>query len=224
MAPTFGIICPVTQAFISWPGYLLALSLYSFLMSGCATSPVPRTASLNEATWQSRLDRLERIDEWVLAGRVAISNEEDSWTASLNWIQMADDYEIRVTAPLGQGSALLEGDAGGVKLHFSNGEVATDRNAGNLLYNRLGWRMPLEALRYWVLGMPSPEGLAQRQLDDAGRMARLEQSDWRVRYKRYAPVLGADIDLPTKVFMARDDWQVRLVVDDWQLAGALNSP
>ena len=77
--------------------------------------------------------------------------------------------------------------------------------------------MPVEGLRYWVMGMASPKQIKKPRIDGHGRLAYLEDANWKVNFKRYTQVSG--MDLPRKVFIIKPDQEidVRLVVDKWTL-------
>jgi outer membrane biogenesis lipoprotein LolB len=50
---------------------------------------------------------------------------------------------------------------------------------------RLGVRLPVNGLRYWVRGLPEP-GSTPGQTDADGRLTRLEQNGWVIEYPAYA--------------------------------------
>ena len=114
------------------------------------------------------------------------------------------------------GTALeLRGDSDGVTLHGGDG-VHYARSPESLLLEHTGWSIPLRGLRYWVLGIVSPDGEAEGlELDREGRLARIVQSGWRIAYRRYAKV--QDLDLPSRIDLERAGFEARLVVERWTL-------
>ncbi len=184
------------------------------LLAGCAgVAPRPPVGAPEQA-WAVHRDRLEALDSWRLNGRLAIRSEGEAWHASLNWHQENSHYAVRITAPLGQGSLRLEGTPRFVQLQTSKGESAVSDDPERLLYQQLGWRVPVASLRYWVLGLPAP-GAAQRQLDSQGRLAQLQQNGWSIQFLDYRQEDG--VDVPGRVFASRGDAEVRLVVGSWEL-------
>ncbi|SCZ57906.1 lipoprotein insertase outer membrane protein LolB [Thiohalomonas denitrificans] len=184
------------------------------LLTGCAAlAPEPPVADPEQA-WAIHRDRLETIDNWGLNGRLAIQSDGEAWHATLNWRQEDSRYAMRITAPLGQGSLRLEGSPRFVQLQTSKGERAVSDDPEQLLYQQLGWPVPVASLRYWVLGLPAP-GAAQRELDSQGRLARLQQDGWSIRFMDYRQQDGAEV--PTRVFASRGDAEVRLVIGNWTL-------
>ncbi|MGH8120912.1 MAG: lipoprotein insertase outer membrane protein LolB, partial [Gammaproteobacteria bacterium] len=75
--------------------------------------------------------------------------------------------------------------------------------------------VPLHGLKYWVMGVPEP-GIETDNLllDDKGRMTDLQQSGWRISISRYSEFNGKE--LPSKLFMQNDRFQLRLVVLAWK--------
>jgi outer membrane lipoprotein LolB len=81
------------------------------------------------------------------------------------------------------------------------------------LQDRLGFELPIQNLRYWLLGVPDPSAPFELARNDQDRAQSLSQAGWRVVYDRYAPVEG-DV-LPARVILSREDVRVRVVIDHW---------
>lgn len=152
----------------------------------------------------------------MLSGRVAVSNEVESWQASLLWRQQGEHFEATMIGPLGQGSVRLTGIPGAARMDLPDGKVVLGTSANELLARQLGWQVPADALPFWVRGVPEPDTPASDMaLNEQARLAKLEQGDWRIEYRRYGTAAG--VDLPTKVFLENDTWRVRVAVDEWTL-------
>lgn len=187
------------------------------LTTGCTTVPdVPPVAD-PQATWQSRQPALAAIKAWHLSGRIAVSQGEEAWNLNLDWQQNGDDYQIQLHGPFGAGRVQLTGNAQGVILKDADDQSFYADRPETLLLERTGVAMPVEGLRYWVVGLTSPTQSSQPRLDPQGRLAYLEDTDWKVKFKRYVSVSG--MQLPGKVFIVKpeQDIDVRLVVDEWKL-------
>jgi len=155
------------------------------------------------------------MQHWFASGRAAINNGTESWHVNLLWLQQGDDFQIRLFGPFGAGQVQLRGNNQQVELLTSDNERFYSHNIDSLLYERTGVKMPVAELRYWLIGLPSPGGSNSTDIDKHGRLLRLQQGDWRVRYKRYVPVNG--LVLPRKIFADKQDLDVRVVVDEWKL-------
>jgi len=192
--------------------------LAAMLLAGCASAPPPPPPVDNPASvWQSRRDELSRIAYWHLNGRLAVSNGTEAWHINLDWRQRGDDYQIQLNGPFGAGKVRLTGNAHGVELRDSDDRTFYADKPGELLQERTGVLMPVEGLRYWILGLNTPDQTAAPKLDDQGRLAYLEDNHWRVNFRRYTEVKG--LQLPDKIFISKpeQDIDVRLVVDEWKL-------
>ena len=201
----------------SFPLVLLCSLL---VMSGCTTAPGETAVDNPQLTWQSRQPELAAIKVWRLSGRVAVSQGGEAWNLNMDWQQDGDDYQIQLYGPFGSGRVKLVGNAYGVLLHDADDQTFYADKAQTLLYEHTGVTMPVEGLRYWIVGLTSPTQSKQPRLDSQGRLAYLEDANWQVNFKRYTDVSG--MQLPHKVFIVEPDNQidVRLVIDTWKL-GAL---
>jgi len=190
---------------------LLALLLL-LVVSGCSTVPAYAPQHLD---WPQREAALQQITAWQLEGRIAIRTADDSWSGSLWWQQLDDTYEIKFSGPFGQGAINLVGDQQQVVLNSSEGEIVGHDGAEQLMYEQLGWRVPISSLRYWVLGRPDPtKNSSLLEFDDFDRIKSLQQGGWSVNYRRYQ--LFQQLDVPGKIAIKNHQLGVKLVIDHWQ--------
>ncbi len=185
---------------------------FVLLLSACAGAPVAPVTDPQSA-WEQHVADLRGLENWRLTGRIAIQTADEGWHATLDWRQFGDHYDIRIIAPLGQGTVMLSGDSERVVLRTAN-EILDARDPDQLLYETLGWRVPVAALRHWVLGLPAPGEDARPELDAVGRLAELRQRGWRIRFQDYEQRAG--YTLPGRVFARGVEGQVRLAIGEWR--------
>ncbi|MCA1851474.1 MAG: lipoprotein insertase outer membrane protein LolB [Beggiatoa sp.] len=190
----------------------------ALLAAGCATSAPPPgeplTGAGSDALWTMHRERVAKVQDWYLAGRVALATPEEGWNAALYWTQTEERYSLRVVAPLGQGSYGLEGGPNQVVMRTPDRRTLTAEDPESLILAQLGWTLPVFGLRYWVRGIPEPLApVAAMTVDDRGRMTELEQSGWRINVLGYEARDG--LDLPSKLFLQTDRFKVRIVVERW---------
>jgi outer membrane lipoprotein LolB len=195
--------------------YLLLLA--TLLYAGCASIPEPPPVDNPVEVWHQRREELSRIAYWHLTGRLAVRNGNEAWNINLDWQQKGDDYQIQLNGPFGAGKVRLVGNTDGVVLRDSDNQTFYADKPENLLQERTGVTMPVEGMRYWIVGLSTPQQTKPPKLDLQGRIASLEDNHWRVKFRRYTEVSG--LQLPDKIFISKPDQDinVRLVVDEWKL-------
>lgn len=196
------------------------LAVAIFLQACADIGPVIKPAmdeAAGRASFEARVPALAALDSWRLTGRVSVSNETESWQASLYWRQRGAGYDVVLTGPLGQGAVELRGDGQGVELQMPDGSKVYDQSAQALVAARLGWQLPLDALQFWVRGIAAPGESQLLAFGAGGECLSLRQFDWLVEYKHY--VVAQGMVVPSKLFLSKAEWRVRLVVDEWRLGG-----
>lgn len=187
-------------------------------VTGCAQFRQPPSIhpSDPQQAWQERQLALQKIKNWELKGRLAIDAIKEAWTGTLHWVQKGDVFDILWFFPFGQGSVELQGNHELVTLRLPKEELMTATSAEDLLRIRLGWSLPVSGLRYWLLGLPAPElPTISLFLDPWGRLQRLSQGGWQIRYLDYKSI--NNYELPGKVFLNNPKLRLRLVIDQWKL-------
>lgn len=195
-----------------WLALLLPLAL-----AACASAPRLRPA--DAAAMQRLIAReaaLRDVHAWALQGRIAVSVDGDGGSGRIDWEQNDAGYRIRISAPVTRRSWQLRVDAAGAVLDGIEGGPFAGTDARALLRAHTGWDLPLASLASWVRGMRFGP-VATVAFADDGRLARIEESGWRIDYRGWDGA-GADA-LPNRVFAERVDARVRLVIDRWQQGG-----
>jgi outer membrane lipoprotein LolB len=177
------------------------------LVAGCATLHPPRSAP---APWEPRLRELQALAHWQADGRAAVAVDTQGWQATLSWIERDGVAEVHLSGPFGIGAMVIRQSPEGVSLNggASGAAVLTQ------LKDRLGFDLPLESLRFWLLGIPAPEQPFELTRNAQDRASHLTQAQWSIDYDRYVPVNG-DL-LPARVVMSREQVRVRIVIEQWK--------
>lgn len=190
-------------------------------LSACAPLPtVP--SSVTDTAWRAHADALSRLSTWSAHGRIAIQTGNDGFSATVRWQQDHEHYNLRIMAPMGQGTFELRGDPHQATLTTPQGEIIQARSADDLMRRHLDRSLPVEGLRYWILGLPVPGAkITNINLSDQGRILDLQQLGWRISVLRYTNAGAAGVDappLPSKLFLLRDRLKIRIAITDWQAA------
>jgi len=198
------------------------LLVFVFLLglSGCellVISEPESTAVIDtDAAWAAHNEKLNTLEAWSIDGRISLRFEEEAWHATLLWQQIDQAYRIRLFGPFGAGAIELNGSPQAVVL-TQDGQQQHSQDPEQLLAQQLGYRVPINGLRYWAVGQKMPEKPAKIKLDALGRLENLEQDGWTIRYRSYVTVEG--YSLPSKIFMDNKGLDVRIVIDRWQITG-----
>lgn len=207
-------ICPAGRA-------TLLLSLAS-LLGACASVPtLPQSLS----AWPDRMHQLQATQSWDLEGRAAAAVGTQGWQAHLTWQQQPDDAQVQLAGPLGVGAIALTLGPAGVKIRdpvpaaaaaaASAAAASAHPDAVPFLEQRLGFSPPFTQLRFWLLGVPSPDRPFQWESNAMDRAQSIEQDGWRVEYADYMRV-GQDV-LPRRMTLTHESVRVRVAVDRWTL-------
>lgn len=176
------------------------------LLTACATPRAP--------VQTPQVSRLDQNTPWVLQGRIAIKAGNNSQSGQLQWQHRQDQDALLVLTPLGQGVARIVRDASGVTLEIPNQAVRRAPDAESLTREAMGVALPLSGLRHWILVHPDPLSPFEQTRDAYGRVAQIRQDGWAIDYLQYM----SDTDpRPRKINIARNNLEIRLVVDTWEL-------
>lgn len=180
-------------------GPLLLLSLLQACSSLQTTpSPSARVFKANSA-----------LQSWQLSGKIGIKTSQGADSAYLNWQHCGEHFVIRLNGPLGTGAAKLVGDDQQVTLFVSGETPVSAANAEQLLWQHFGWQLPVEQLRFWVVGIPSPKQTYRYQ------QLGFTQSGWTLSYPRQT--VQQEYTLPAKASAQTEELHVTLILRDWQL-------
>ena len=195
------------------------LAMGATLLGGCGTLlellQFERDTIEPETTWQAHASELSRLRNWSLLGTLAVRSGGDASRVTMRWRQTRDSYLVRFMGPLGVGLFEIEGSATAVEARFPNGRRASAASPEVLLEQEIGWSVPLQGLRHWIVGAPAPDGTTPKmEIDDHGRLARLEQAGWTVIYERYGDF--DDLALPERIRFSNASVDATVVVRRWK--------
>lgn len=188
-------------------GIALALAV---LLAGCVAAP-RRPAP--ELPWPERRARLQALDPYELAGRVAVAAGNEGFSAHLSWKQQGARSTVQLNGPLGIGGLHVVAEGATLHVETSKGERLASDEAREELRDKLGFEPPLSSLRYWLLGVPDPQLPASETLGADQRLTALVQDGWQIVYPDYLDADG--YFLPRRLTIRRGDVRVRLIVYRW---------
>lgn len=195
--------------------YLLLIFL-ALNLAACSSLHQRESIELGGDTraWQQHRAAVEPLEHWELQGKIGVRSERESGSGTLYWVQHQDQYDIRLSGPLGRGATQMQGDAQGIVLDIAGQPTMYAASAEILLEQQIGWRLPVEHLLWWVRGLPAPDSPSRLQLDSESRLGRLNQAGWTIEYSRYQNV--GELQLPQRIQLSGHDVLLTLVVTRWE--------
>ena len=191
----------------------IGIFLLIVLLAACAQQPVRRAPDADLLKAQAdREAALATHPDWSLSGRIAISDGKDGGSGRIDWSQHGADFDIRLSAPVTRQSWRMVRENGHVRLEGLEGGTREGDDAQQMLYQTLGWVVPIDALAAWARGARAGTD-AHLQLAADGMPSLLTENGWSVEYRAWDA--GGATPLPTKVFASQGDDHVRLSVDNW---------
>lgn len=185
-------------------------------LTACSSAPPRQHVADPDKKWEQRKSELSEINDWIMTGRIAIVNGQESWQLSMEWQRHADKYILDLSGPFGAGHAQLTGTKDGVVLVDANQNYFYADSPDRLLQEVTGVRMPVKSLLHWIKGLPDWNIKKEKlNIDGFGRLQQLHQDGWLVRFKRYIDV--DKHELPQKVFIDGHELKVKIFVDSWDL-------
>lgn len=197
--------------FISFIRYLGLLLLV--LIAACAPVP-PKLSPAVEQQWLHHQQQMQRLKQWQINGRMAIVSGEEAWNANVRWLQNAEDYQIYLNTPTGQGAILLEGSAQEVTLTTANHETYRAEDPDKLIAQALNVPLPVSGLYYWIRGLSDESPIWDWEVHNNGYLKRLVQQGWNISFDNYQVVAGFSV--PMRIFMNNDDLKVKVAISQWQ--------
>jgi outer membrane lipoprotein LolB len=188
----------VACKWVLW-GFLLSI------LSACAIVPMEIVPAYSS---KARLDLYE-LAHWEFDGRLAIADQNDSWSASIIWGHSPTEDELKLAGPLGQGAVIIKLSGNKVMVDRGDGDVRWSDRSDEFVSHELGVFVPVRALRYWVVGLPEPS-LDFQEVEDGFR-----QGGWHVAFKKMQSIEGRM--MPQKIAIINDEVKLKLFIDHWNL-------
>ena len=192
-----------------------------FWLPGCALALAATSAAENpnipllKREYQDRAAQVSAFDDWSLDGRLALSDGKEGGSGALNWIQHGNPAGFHS----GERWAGVRGSCRSTPLarclKWPMVRCTGTQSVTELVKKQIGWKVPVDALQWWVRGLAFPGDWQSRRFDDAGRLVRLEQSGWTVEFSQYQDEGPAW--MPGKLNARRADYAVKVVVKKWQI-------
>lgn len=195
--------------------HLLLLTLV-LMLGACSNLHQRETLEFggDASAWQTHRKAVTPLDSWTLQGKLGVRAPTESGSGTVLWLHQQEQYDIRLSGPLGRGATRIQGNDHGVTLDIAGQPPVSASSAEALLEQQVGWRLPVEHLLWWVRGLPAPGSPSRLQLNPDSQLARLAQAGWTVEYSRYQQIDG--VQLPQRLQLSGYDMLLTLVITRWE--------
>ncbi len=123
------------------------------------------------------------VDIWRAQGKLGIVAEGKGRSINFDWSNDHHNFDIRLSGALGVGAARLSKRGSTIELTTGDGRYRA-ASAEDLLWQTLGWSVPVSDLRYWIKGLPAPDSpVTASERDPAGSLLSLTQQGWQIDYR-----------------------------------------
>lgn len=192
---------------------LAALAVLA-LLAGCRTlPPAVVTGPGADAPWPQQRAALETVDHYSLNGRVAVAANGQGFTAGLRYAQQPKRADLSLDGPLGIGGLRIGLVGTDLEVTNSRGQKLDGPAAREEIEMRLGFELPLDELRWWLLGLPAPGKSELETAPESGEIRGFVQNGWHVAIETRAPALG--FSLPKRLTAERGGTKMKLLVEKW---------
>ncbi len=186
---------------------IISLLLLAGLLVSCASKLVKPVTHFQLQGRNYLYDK----NKWFFSGRIALSNEKESLSLSISWNHNNKHDKIELAGSFGQGRTIFEITEKGIGIDDGEKRLQFVGSADVLVARHVGIKIPISALKYWVLGLVKPD------THFVGEENGFLQSEWRVQYQQMQLVDGDA--LPKKIKFERIEprnEKLKLIIDHWE--------
>ena len=158
---------------------------------------------------QERLTQLQQ-QNWIIQGSLSITYNKKRDFARFVWEQKQNDYRIKLSGPINFNTIKIIGTKNKVDFCQSGRKCIHSQSAEQLLFNSLGWQLPLSNMRYWILSLPALTKVQASYYDQYGHLTALEQQGWKIHYSEFQTI--KNFDLPTIIELRNKSFFIKIKI------------
>jgi outer membrane lipoprotein LolB len=176
--------------------YALTICLV-VLLSACTSVP-HKPIGIDNTEHQQQLSQLQN---WQIKGRLGFKSPEKKFSASLNWQQNAENYQLTLNSILSIFSLEMHGRENFVHLNM-DGKHYEDTDASLLLRRITGWQIPVKHFPSWIKGQTKPDDIVINSPE--GWVQQIQPQcvacdGWIINYSNYKLAEDRIINSATKI-------------------------
>ena len=147
-----------------------------------------------------------KLENWQADGRISLNVKEESSHANFRWHQKNNEFRLRLSSMGGFKSIIVLGNDFGVE------EIQGIQSDEKNLIDALNNSIPIENLKYWLLGKSNPN-LDYRIIDLADDEVAFNQLDWTIKVMKVQKLNS--LVLPKKILIENIDSNAQIIIDKW---------
>ncbi len=143
---------------------------------------------------------------------MSFSDGQEGGSGQVTWRKDSSEIQVNLRAPLSTKSWSLTEERNQSIIQMSTGEVIVGQLAQQLISEQVGWKIPWDSLKYWVIGQPSEAGQVDEPITAEGFA--IEDQGWHIQYSRLKS--NGDGVLHHKVIAKKEAYSIKLIIKKWQ--------
>ncbi len=190
-----------------------ALPVFTLLLAlGCTTT---RDSAPPSTQWADYQDHARSLTSWDLSAKVALRWPGGAESAKLDWSQRRDRSQLELSGPLGAGAMRITREGDRLQVARGGERRMYDSSTPDMLAAATGWPIPVNALPFWLRGLPDPSQPIDHLALANGRAQEIHQGGWIVSYSDYAPAGDGYLPMTLHLSLPADAISLRLVKGRW---------
>ncbi|MDP3517499.1 MAG: lipoprotein insertase outer membrane protein LolB [Pseudohongiella sp.] len=165
--------------------------------------------------WDARKAVLESLSQWEFTGSINVRDANEAHSSRIRWRQVNELYRINLWGTFNIGATEINGRPGEVRIEQEGEDPIITETPEQLLYDRIGYELPVTELNFWIKGIPAPGPSQDLSFADNLQLLSFVQDGWRVDYLGYTN-FGQET-LPTRIRVQKPPLRLDLIRLNWTL-------
>jgi outer membrane lipoprotein LolB len=191
----------------------LSIALIFLFLSACSQTP---DLTLKNEPWEDHIEKIEKIENWTLSGKLAIISPKERHSLNIFWEQKGDNAHLILTTFLGTTVLDVKKNNKITQITDHNNKRYFSNDSKSLIKQLLGMDLPIKQLQQWIKGNPTQ---ASFELNSDNLLLSLQEktkaSPWIASYKSYRTI--KNINLPYRIQLKRNNLRLKFAISKWTI-------
>ena len=190
---------------------LISILFLSLFLAACSQTP---ELTLKNEPWEAHIEKIEKVENWMLSGKLAIISPEERHSLNIYWQQKGNDTHLVLTTFIGTTVLDVKKTDQITQITDHNNKRYFSKDSASLIKQLSGMDLPINQLKKWIKGSPDT---ASFELNSNNLLLSLqektEEAPWTVTYKSYRTV--NNINLPYRIQLKRNNLRLKFAISKW---------